>query len=54
MSRVLHFQADRIEMVLASLGGRRPGHQAPALTPGLVRFQVATALGIRVDNRSPA
>jgi len=47
MSRVLHFQADRIEMVLAS-------HKVPArvtggiVTPRLVRFQVATPLGVKV------
>ena len=47
MSRVLHFQADRIEMVLAS-------HRVPArvtggiVTPRLVRFHVSTPLGVKV------
>ena len=47
MSRVLHFQADRIEMVLAS-------HRVPArvtggtVTPRLIRFHVATPLGVRI------
>lgn len=47
MSRVLHFQADRIEMVLAS-------HKVPArvtggiVTPRLVRFHVTTPLGVTV------
>jgi S-DNA-T family DNA segregation ATPase FtsK/SpoIIIE len=47
MSRVLHFQADRIEMVLAS-------HKVPArvtggtVTPRLVRYHVSTPLGVRV------
>jgi S-DNA-T family DNA segregation ATPase FtsK/SpoIIIE len=47
MRRTLHFQADRIEMVLAS-------HKVPArvtggrVMPRLVRFQVSTPLGVRV------
>ena len=47
MRRVLHFQADRIEMVLAS-------HKVPArvtggmVTPRLVRYQVSTPLGVKV------
>ena len=47
MRRILHFQADRIELVLAS-------HRVPAqvtggtVTPRLVRFQIATPLGVRV------
>jgi S-DNA-T family DNA segregation ATPase FtsK/SpoIIIE len=47
MSRVLHFQADRIEMVLAS-------HKVPArvtggiVTPRLVRFHLTTPLGVTV------
>ena len=47
MSRVLHFQADRIEMVLAS-------HKVPArvtggtVLPRLVRFHVTTPLGVKV------
>jgi S-DNA-T family DNA segregation ATPase FtsK/SpoIIIE len=47
MRRVLHFQADRIEMVLAS-------HKVPArvtggtVTPRVVRFQIATPLGVKV------
>jgi S-DNA-T family DNA segregation ATPase FtsK/SpoIIIE len=47
VSRVLHFQADRIEMVLAS-------HKVPArvtggiVTPRLVRFHVTTPLGVKV------
>ena len=47
MSRILHFQADRIEQVLAS-------HRVPSrvtggtVTPRLVRFQVATPLGVKV------
>jgi len=47
MSRTLHFQADRIEWVLAS-------HKVPArvtggtVTPRLVRYHVATPLGVRV------
>jgi S-DNA-T family DNA segregation ATPase FtsK/SpoIIIE len=47
MSRALHFQADRIEMVLGS-------HKVPArvtggtVTPRLVRFHVSTPLGVRV------
>lgn len=46
-ARELHFQADRIEMVLAS-------HKVPArvtggtVTPRLVRFHVATPLGTKV------
>jgi len=45
--QVLHFQADRIEMVLAS-------HKVPArvtggqVTPRWVRYQVSTPLGVRV------
>ncbi|MFN2166804.1 MAG: DNA translocase FtsK, partial [Anaerolineae bacterium] len=48
MRRVLHFQADRIEQVLAS-------HRVPSLvtggmvTPRLVRFQVLTPLGVTVS-----
>jgi S-DNA-T family DNA segregation ATPase FtsK/SpoIIIE len=51
MSRVLHFQADRIEMLLAS-------HKVPArvtggtVTPRLVRFHVTTPLGVRVRQLS--
>ena len=47
MRRVLHFQADRIELVLNS-------HKVPArvtggkVTPRLVRFQVSTPLGVKV------
>jgi S-DNA-T family DNA segregation ATPase FtsK/SpoIIIE len=47
MSRVLHFQADRIEMVLAS-------HKVPArvtggiVTPRLIRFHLTTPLGVTV------
>ncbi len=47
MRRVLHYQADRIEMVLAS-------HRVPArvsggtVTPRLVRYQLSTPLGVRV------
>jgi len=47
MRRVLHFQADRIEMVLAS-------HKVPArvtggtVTPRLVRFHLDTPLGVKV------
>jgi len=47
MSRVLHFQADRIEQVLAS-------HRVPSrviggmVTPRLVRFQLLTPLGVTV------
>lgn len=47
MQRVLHYQADRIEMVLAS-------HKVPSrvlggtVTPRLVRYQVSTPLGVRV------
>jgi S-DNA-T family DNA segregation ATPase FtsK/SpoIIIE len=47
MSRTLHFQADRIEMVLAS-------HKVPArvtggtVTPRLIRFHLSTPLGVRV------
>jgi S-DNA-T family DNA segregation ATPase FtsK/SpoIIIE len=47
MRRVLHFQADRIEQVLAS-------HKVPSrvtggtVTPRLVRFHVATPLGVKV------
>ncbi len=48
MSSVLHFQADRIEMVLAS-------HKVPArvtggiITPRLVRFHLTTPLGVKVQ-----
>jgi S-DNA-T family DNA segregation ATPase FtsK/SpoIIIE len=51
MRRVLHFQAERIEMVLAS-------HKVPArvtggtVTPRLVRFQVSTPLGVKVKQVS--
>jgi S-DNA-T family DNA segregation ATPase FtsK/SpoIIIE len=47
MRRELHFQADRIELVLAS-------HRVPArvtggtVTPRLVRYQLSTPLGVRV------
>jgi S-DNA-T family DNA segregation ATPase FtsK/SpoIIIE len=47
VSRVLHFQADRIEQVLAS-------HRVPSrvtggmVTPRLVRFQLLTPLGVTV------
>jgi S-DNA-T family DNA segregation ATPase FtsK/SpoIIIE len=47
MQRDLHFQADRIELVLAS-------HKVPArvtggkVTPRLVRYQLATPLGVRI------
>jgi S-DNA-T family DNA segregation ATPase FtsK/SpoIIIE len=47
MQRALHFQADRIELVLAS-------HKVPArvtggkVTPRLVRYQLSTPLGVRV------
>jgi S-DNA-T family DNA segregation ATPase FtsK/SpoIIIE len=47
MSRVLHFQADRIEQVLAS-------HRVPSrvtggtVTPRLVRFHLTTPLGVKV------
>ncbi|MEJ2734331.1 MAG: DNA translocase FtsK, partial [Anaerolineae bacterium] len=47
MSHVLHFQADRIEMVLAS-------HKVPArvtggtVLPRLVRFHLVTPLGVKV------
>jgi S-DNA-T family DNA segregation ATPase FtsK/SpoIIIE len=47
MQQALHFQADRIEMVLAS-------HKVPSrvmggtVTPRLVRYQVSTPLGVRV------
>jgi S-DNA-T family DNA segregation ATPase FtsK/SpoIIIE len=47
MRRVLHFQADRIEMVLAS-------HKVPArvtggiVTPRLVRYHLTTPLGVRM------
>ena len=49
MSRTLHFQADRIEMVLAS-------HKVPArvtggtVTPRLVRYRLTTPLGVRMRN----
>jgi len=51
MRRVLHFQADRIELVLAS-------HKVPArvtggtVTPRLVRYQVSTPLGVKVKRVS--
>jgi S-DNA-T family DNA segregation ATPase FtsK/SpoIIIE len=47
-NQALHFQADRIELVLAAhkLPARVTGGQ---VTPRLVRFQVATPLGVRVD-----
>jgi S-DNA-T family DNA segregation ATPase FtsK/SpoIIIE len=47
MSRVLHFQADRIEMLLAShkVSARVTGG---TVTPRLVRFHLATPLGVRV------
>jgi S-DNA-T family DNA segregation ATPase FtsK/SpoIIIE len=51
MSRVLHFQADRIELLLAS-------HKVPArvtggtITPRLVRFHVSTPLGVKVRQLS--
>jgi S-DNA-T family DNA segregation ATPase FtsK/SpoIIIE len=47
MRQVLHFQADRIELVLAS-------HKVPArvtggkVTPRLVRYHLSTPLGVRV------
>jgi S-DNA-T family DNA segregation ATPase FtsK/SpoIIIE len=47
MSRLLHHQADRIELVLAS-------HKVPArvtggtVTPRLVRYQISTPLGIKI------
>ena len=47
MHRALHFQADRIEQVLAS-------HRVPSrvmggtVTPRLVRFQLVTPLGVKV------
>jgi S-DNA-T family DNA segregation ATPase FtsK/SpoIIIE len=47
MQRVLHYQADRIEMVLAS-------HKVPArvtggiITPRLVRYHLTTPLGVKV------
>jgi len=47
MRRVLHYQADRIEMVLAS-------HKVPArvtggvITPRLVRYHLTTPLGVKV------
>lgn len=47
MSRLLDFQADRIELVLAS-------HKVPArviggaVTPRLVRFQLSTPFGVRI------
>ena len=47
MSRTLHFQADRIEMVLAS-------HKVPArvtggiVTPRLVRYHLTTPLGVKM------
>jgi S-DNA-T family DNA segregation ATPase FtsK/SpoIIIE len=47
MSRVLHFQADRIEMLLAShkVSARVTGG---TVTPRLVRFHLITPLGVRV------
>ncbi len=47
MRRELHFQADRIEMVLAShkVPGRVTGG---TVTPRLVRFHLATPLGVKV------
>ncbi|HNS51900.1 MAG TPA: DNA translocase FtsK [Anaerolineae bacterium] len=47
-NQALHFQADRIELVLAAhrLPARVTGGQ---VTPRLVRFQVATPLGVRLD-----
>ena len=47
MSRVLHFQADRIEMLLAShkVSARVTGG---TVTPRLVRFHLTTPLGVRV------
>jgi S-DNA-T family DNA segregation ATPase FtsK/SpoIIIE len=47
MSRVLHFQADRIEMLLAShkVSARVTGG---TITPRLVRFHLATPLGVKV------
>jgi S-DNA-T family DNA segregation ATPase FtsK/SpoIIIE len=47
MRRVLHFQADRIEEVLAShkVASRVTGG---TVTPRLVRFQVSTPLGVRI------
>jgi S-DNA-T family DNA segregation ATPase FtsK/SpoIIIE len=47
MRRVLHFQADRIEMVLAShkVAARVTGG---TITPRLVRFHLSTPLGVRV------
>ena len=47
MQRTLHYQADRIEMVLAS-------HKVPArvtggiITPRLVRYHLTTPLGVKV------
>jgi S-DNA-T family DNA segregation ATPase FtsK/SpoIIIE len=51
MSRVLHFQADRIEMLLAShkVSARVTGG---TVTPRLVRFHVSTPLGVRVRQLS--
>jgi S-DNA-T family DNA segregation ATPase FtsK/SpoIIIE len=51
MSRLLHFEADRIEMLLAS-------HKIPArvtggtVTPRLIRFHVSTPLGVKVRQLS--
>jgi DNA segregation ATPase FtsK/SpoIIIE, S-DNA-T family len=46
-ARDLHFQADRIEMVLA--GHRVPAHvTGGTVTPRLVRFHVTTPLGVKV------
>ncbi|MBN1660607.1 MAG: DUF87 domain-containing protein [Anaerolineae bacterium] len=46
-TRDLHFQADRIEMVLA--GHKVPGHvTGGTVTPRLVRFHLATPLGVKV------
>lgn len=47
MSRLMHYQADRIELVLASrkVPARVVGG---ALTPRLVRYQLGTPFGIKV------
>lgn len=47
MSKVLHYQADRIELVLAShkVPGRVTGGK---VTPRLVRYNLTTPLGVRV------
>jgi DNA segregation ATPase FtsK/SpoIIIE, S-DNA-T family len=49
MQNTLHFQADRIEMVLAAhkLPARVTGGQ---VTPRLVRFHLATPLGVRLQH----